>query len=168
MSARRMVFAVLALALASTACQRPAQEPAGLSEEDVASIRASTESFAEAIRAGDWAGATAFYTEDAVFMPPNEPALQGRAAIEAWMGAFPPLTQFSLTAVEIDGRGDLAYVRGTLSMTIMPEGAPQPIQESGKYIEIRRKQSDGSWLMAVDIFNSDLPLPEEGAETAEE
>jgi uncharacterized protein (TIGR02246 family) len=165
MSTRTTLLAVLVLAVASTACQPAAQQVGPLSDEDVAAIRASTESFAEAIRASDWAGVSALYTEDAVFMPPNEPAVQGRAAIEAWMEAFPPITGFSPETVEIDGHGDLAYVRGTLSMTVMPEGAPEPIQETAKYIEIRRKQPDGSWLIAVDIFNSDLPLPEDGGET---
>jgi ketosteroid isomerase-like protein len=31
--------------------------------------------------------------------------------------------------------------------------------DSGKYIEIWRKQSDGTWKLVRDIFNSDLPLP---------
>jgi uncharacterized protein (TIGR02246 family) len=165
MSTRSVLLAALALALASTPCQLPAQEAGPLSEEDVAAIRASAESFAEAMLAGDWAGAAAFYTEDAVVMAPNEPAVQGRAAIEAWMGALARFTEFSVEIVEIDGRGDLAFVRGTGSWTMMPEGASEPIQDTAKYVEIRRKQPDGSWLMAVDIWNSDLPLPQEGSET---
>ena len=35
------------------------------------------------------------------------------------------------------------------------EGAPEPLEEVGKYIEIRMRQPDGSWRLAVDIFNSD-------------
>ena len=92
-------------------------------------------------------------------MPPNQPMVQGSEAILAWMEAFPPLTEFDLIAVEIDGYGDLAYVRGTGTMTMTPEGAPEPIKDTVKFIEIRRKQDDGSWLIAIDIFNSDLPLP---------
>ena len=165
MSARNVVLAALALAVASTGCQPPAQEAGPLSEEDVAAIEASFESLAQAVRAGDGAGAAALYTQDAVFMPPNEPAVQGRVAIEAWTGASPPVTEFSLPIAEIDGRGDLAFVRGTLSITIMPEGAPEPIQDTGKYLVILRRQPDGAWLIAVDVFNSDLPLPEEGSGT---
>jgi ketosteroid isomerase-like protein len=51
-------------------------------------------------------------------------------------------------------------VLGTYTMTIVPPGAPGPVNDSGKYVEVRRKQSDGSWLIAVDIFNSDLPAPQ--------
>jgi ketosteroid isomerase-like protein len=165
MSARTIPLALLALAMAGTACQPPAQEAAGLSEEDVAAIEASLESFAQAIRASDWAALTALYTEDAVFMAPNQPALEGRAAMRAWLELFPPIAQYEATSVEIDGRGDLAHVRGNYSETYTVEGAPEPIHDTGKYVEIWRKQPDGSWLIAVEIWNSDLPLPEEGGES---
>jgi ketosteroid isomerase-like protein len=29
--------------------------------------------------------------------------------------------------------------------------------DKGKYVEIWKKQPDGSWKCAVDMFNSDLP-----------
>ena len=149
---------VLAVLVVIIVAGRPVQQ--GLTSADEAAIRKSIESYAEAVLASDWAGLAAMHTEDAVVMPPNEPAVQGRAALEAWGEAWPPITEFSTAAVEIDGRGDLAFVRGTFAMTIMPEGTPEPIQDTGKYVEIWRKQPDGSWLIAVDIFNSDLPLPE--------
>jgi uncharacterized protein (TIGR02246 family) len=131
-----------------------------LSDEDVAAIKASTKAFMQAVRSEDSAAGAALYTEDAVLMPPNQPMVQGRAAIQTWKEASPTYTEFNLTVEEIDGRGDLAFVRGTYSLAVVPEGAPEPIQDTGKYVEIRRKQPDGSWLIAVDIFNSDLPLPE--------
>ncbi len=165
MSTRSVTFAALELALVSTACQPPAQEPAGLSEEDVAAIRAGYEPFAQAVLAGDWATVAGFYAEDAVFMPPNEPAVEGRAAIQAWHEALPPMTQFILRPIEIDGRGDFAYARATHSIIFTPEGAPEPIRDIGKIVSIFQKQPDGSWLTVVDIFNSDHPLPEEGPGT---
>jgi uncharacterized protein (TIGR02246 family) len=165
MSVRTTLLAALALAVASAACQPPAQEATGVSDEDVAAIRAVMEGLSQAVLVGDGARAAAFDTQDAVFMPPNEPALRGRAAIEAWTDAFPPITEFRLPIEEIDGRGDLAFVRGTISITFTPEGAPEPIQDAGKYVVILRRQPDGAWLIAVDIFNSDLPLPEGGSGT---
>jgi uncharacterized protein (TIGR02246 family) len=130
-----------------------------LSDEDVAAIKASTEAYVQAVKSEDWTTLAALYTEDAVLMPPNQPIVQGREAIQAYGEAFPPTTEFSITPVDIEGRGDLAFVRGTGTWTLTPEGAPEPIQETSKYVEIRRKQEDGSWLIAVDIFNSDMPLP---------
>ena len=37
------------------------------------------------------------------------------------------------------------------------EGAP--LHDAGKYLEILRRQSDGSWRYAVDMYSSDLPVP---------
>ncbi|NIM51970.1 MAG: DUF4440 domain-containing protein [Gemmatimonadales bacterium] len=165
MSTRSVLLAALALALVTSACQPPAQEAGPLSEEDVAAIRSSTESFAQAMLAGDPATVAGFFAEDAVAMPPNEPAVEGRAAIQAWLEALPTVTQDELRLVEVTGRGEIAYGRGTYTLTVMPEGAPEPITDRGKYVAIFRKQPDGSWLIAVDIWNSDQPLPQEGSGT---
>ena len=148
----------LALTLVSfVACQPPG--PAELSEEDIAAIEASAQAWLDAVRASDWPAVAAMYTDDAVFMPPNEPAVVGRDSILAWFEAFPPIGDVDIEVVEIDGRGELVYVRGTYELTITPEGLG-PIADSGKWLEIRRKQADGSWPLSRDIFNSDLALPE--------
>ncbi len=146
------VLAVLSISLA--ACAGGA---ASLSDADIAAIEEVSASFAAAANANDWGGVAALYTEDAVLMPPNGPAVEGQAAIEAFFAAYPPFSGFTLNPVEIDGRGDLAFVRGTYSLTLEIEGM-EPTPDTGKYIEIRRRQPDGSWLLAADIFNSDVPL----------
>ena len=146
------LLAVLAASLA--ACAGGA---ASLSDADIAAIEEGSEAFVAATNANDWGGVAALYTEDAVMMPPNGPAVEGQAAIEAFFAAYPPFSGFTLNPVEIDGRGDLAFVRGTYSMTLEIEGM-EPTPDTGKYIEIRRRQTDGSWLITADIFNSDTPL----------
>jgi len=152
-----MIIPGILLLCFAFSCQR---EAGPLSDDDVAAIKASIEAYMQAVRSEDSAATAALYTENAVLMPPNESMIQGRAAIQTWEEAGPITTEFNLTVEEIDGRGDLAFVRGTYSITVVLEGAPEPIQDTGKYVEIRRKQPDSSWLIAVDIFNSDLPLPE--------
>ena len=134
-----------------------AQTGKGLSQADVTAINEATQAWAKAALAKDWTTVAGLYLDDAVFNPPNEPAAKGRAAIKAWLEKFPPLTHFKLSNVKVDGRGDLAYVLGTYAMTTAPPGAPAPVQDSGKYVEALRRQPDGKWLIAVDIFNSDLP-----------
>jgi uncharacterized protein (TIGR02246 family) len=152
----RPTFLLAALSCAALACQ-PA--PATLSEADITAIRAVTDSFVQRGRARRDSAGAALYAEDGIVMPPNQPAVQGRAAIRSWLEAFPAMSEFSLTIVEIDGRGDLAYVRGTYTLTLAASGKTPAMPDHGKYVEVRRKQADGSWLLAIDIFNSDVPLP---------
>lgn len=157
MLARVALPTLPALALTLFACQ-PAAAP--LSDAEVAAVRAASDAWEENARASDWDAVTALYTEDATLMPPNTESVQGRAAIQAFWEAFPPASELELTSEEVDGRGDLAFERGSYSLTLMIEGMSEPVPDSGKYIVILRRQADGSWLIAADIFNSDLPLPE--------
>lgn len=132
--------------------------PPSLSEADRAGIRAVTDSFVAHARAHrDSAGAT-LYTENASVMPPNGGIVEGRAAIRAWLQQFPPVAEFTLTEVEVDGRGDLAYVRGTYTLTMTDASGKPGAPDHGKYLEVRRRQTDGKWLIVVDIFNSDGPV----------
>jgi len=132
----------------------------GLSDEDLAVIEASTQAFETAMAANDMKGVAATYTEDAVLLPPNSPRVEGRAAIQAYFEGFPPLTSFELEDVEIDGTGEFAYVVGVYTMAL-DMGGEEPVADTGKYMEIRKKQTDGSWLLYRDMFSSDLPVPAE-------
>jgi len=134
------------------------QGPAGLSEADRTAIRQGDENYGNLLNARDFKGLAALYAEDAIVLPSNQAAVQGRAAIQAALEAFPPISNSQFQVLEIEGLGDLAYSRGTYSMTVTPAGAA-PIEDRGKYIEIWRKQADGSWKILRDIWNSDLPLP---------
>lgn len=40
------------------------------------------------------------------------------------------------------------------SFTFLPEDGSEPILVDGKYMSIFQKQSDGSWKLYQDIFNS--------------
>jgi len=128
---------------------------APLSSADTAAIASIHPRFRQALLARDFDTLVACYTDDAVFMPPNHPAVHGRAALKAWMAAFPKASEFTLTIERIEGRADLAYVQGSYAMTIHPDGAPAAVTDRGKYIEIRRRQPNGEWLLEADIFNSD-------------
>ena len=153
----RTTCLLTALSCALVACQQPA--PEGISDADTARIRALAAEFARAAVARSDSATAAQYSMNAVFMPPNQPAVEGRVAIQAWFKAFPPLSAFRLTVLEVDGRGDLAYARGRYALTIAAAGKTPAVSDHGKFLEVRRRQADGRWLMTADIFNSDVPLP---------
>jgi uncharacterized protein (TIGR02246 family) len=151
------------IALATCAClvSQPseAQNLGGLSQTDLRKIDETTQTAVKAALAKDFATWAALFLDDAVVNPPNEPAVKGRAAIRVWLEKFPPITEFKLNNEKVEGRDDLAYVLGTYTMTIVPPGAPGPVKDSGKFVTVLRRQPDGRWLAAVDMFSSDLPGP---------
>jgi uncharacterized protein (TIGR02246 family) len=107
--------------------------------------------------AGDHQGLAGLYTDDGVLMPPNAPAVRGRTAIREFVAAMGKITVMELELVELDGRDDLAYVAGKYRMALQLPGMASPVEDRGKYLEIRRRGSDGVWRIARDMFNSDLP-----------
>ena len=106
-----------------------------------------------AFNAKDPAKVAALYAEDGVVNPPNESAVRGRTAIQSWakgtMGVF---TSITLTPAESTISGNVGYEAGTYSGT-MASGS-----DKGKYV-IVLKRVGGQWLIAHDIFNSDMPPP---------
>lgn len=134
----------------------------GFSDADKAAIRKVTDEVVSISNAAtkDWAAyVKTDYAEDAVIFPPNTAAVQGWDAIQSFVTAMPASSDFKVDVLEIEGWSDLAYVRGTYSMTYTLPGDSGPTKESGKYIEVWRRQPDGSWKVIRDIWNSDLPMP---------
>jgi uncharacterized protein (TIGR02246 family) len=121
-------------------------------------IEGTIQQYVQAMLARDLNAWTGLWIEDAVMMPPNSPALEGREAIIQDFMAGPTPTEFVLDVLYIDCAGDVAYVRGTYSITMTAPGVPDPVRDYGKYLSIFRKQPDATWLFAVDTWNSDLPL----------
>lgn len=97
-----------------------------------------------------------FYQEDARLMAPGRPPVRGSSALrEFWQDEFDQgLVTLNLNAIEIDGSGDLAYEIGTYDLMVRHE-ARGPFQDHGKYVVVYKRQPDGGWKAAADIFNSD-------------
>jgi len=149
---------VLAVAIvASLACQ--SQTIVGLTASDEAAVRQALDIEMKAANAADAAGWAAVYAQDAVVLRPHAPAVQGREAIQQWLATLPPISNAKGQGVELVGYGDLAYLRGSYTMTFSLPGAPAPFDEQGKFLQIYRKQTDGSWKLTREIYNSDLPPP---------
>ena len=173
--AKPLVAAAIALVLAAGCQQEPATETGSAEETatvDVAAIRQAIDdggaAWESAALAGDAAALTALYTEDAILMPPNAPKSEGSAAIEAGFSellAMAPFTAIDIVTegVEVSASGDMAWAHGSYTSTNTVAGVPYP--DTGKWANVSENR-DGQWLMVVDIWNSDTPIP--GTEVATE
>jgi uncharacterized protein (TIGR02246 family) len=104
----------------------------------------------------------ACFAPDAVQMPPNDPPNIGTDHIRAWSGgmlaAFRAEFFLDINEVELAG-DDWAFERGTYTIALTPKAGGTRIHDTGKYLTIYRRQTDHSWLMARDIWNTNNPLP---------
>jgi len=122
-------------------------------------IEAAEQQWLNAFNGGDAAGVAQQYEEQARLMPPNLDILEGRGAIEAFCKEFVATgAQLAFRLLTVHESPQVCSAVGTYEMTIpVPGGEPQ--KDSGKFVEVWRRQGDGSWQIADDIFNSSLPAP---------
>jgi ketosteroid isomerase-like protein len=74
-----------------------------LSKEDISALKTIEEKWPRYSLGADWGKLTALLTDDIVFMPPDEPAVEGKAAVKAWLEKFPPVTAQTVSVVHVEG-----------------------------------------------------------------
>ena len=157
--ARYLVPGCLLVILGCTTGQQP-PAPTDTRAADEAAIRKLDADWAKAGQSKQVDAWLAFYTDDAVVLPPNDQVAIGKDAIRkpvAEMLAMPGLAlSWHPTKVEVARAGDLAYLTGAYELSFNEAGG-KAATDQGKLVEIWKKQPDGSWKCIVDTWNSDLP-----------
>jgi predicted ester cyclase/ketosteroid isomerase-like protein len=95
-----------------------------------------------------------YYSDGAEVVAANGTSMRGRRAILDWFHRFPEIADWKLEDIEIDGAGEVAYVRGNYTM-LLSSRAKLPF-DKGKYLEVWRKQPDDSWKVIRHIFSSEI------------
>lgn len=125
-----------------------------LSEEDETAIRNVVETALQIGFADRPALAAHYWAESAEVVAANGDVIHGRRAITQWLQRFPPVIEWRLSDVTLDGAGEWACARGRYSMDLGPR-AKMPY-DKGQYMEIWRKQADGAWKVARHVYTSEL------------
>jgi ketosteroid isomerase-like protein len=127
---------------------------------DAAVIQALDGQWSATAARKDLAGTVAFYADDAVLLPPNAPIARDRESIrKSWAALLDQSTAVSwkVSKAEVAKSGELGYLYGTYELSF--KGPKGDSGDTGKLVEIWKKQADGKWKCIVDTYNSDLPVP---------
>ena len=143
-------------------CSQPTQAPPEIDlEAERASLMRADRTWSESQVASDDPVdvITAQFLENAHLLAPDAPLIEGSEAIRAVFADLQAIPGYSLSwrpiFAEVGGAGDLGYTIGSYEMVMAPEGAPITIV--GKYMTVWKKQTDGTWRVAADMFNTDGP-----------
>ena len=158
------LLVLLALLSLSIACQtQPAADTrsADTRAADETTLRNLDAEWSKAAGAKDVEKTASYYSDDALVLPPNSPTLQGKAAARGmWQGMFSAPGfggGWKATKVDVATSGDFGYVTGTYEMN-ETDATGKPKTDKGKYLEVWKKQADGTWKCVADMFSSDLPV----------
>lgn len=122
-----------------------------------------TAELVSAVTRGDASAAGALYATDAKLLAPGSPLVAGRGQIEAYWqtGIALGITRIELEArnLEIAHAETVALEVGRYALGVQAGDRGHMVYR-GKYVGIHRRQADGSWRRAVDVFNPDQPSGE--------
>ncbi|HEY3128123.1 MAG TPA: DUF4440 domain-containing protein [Acidobacteriota bacterium] len=126
---------------------------------DEDAIKKILKEYAAGYNSGDVAQVMSLWTEDGIVLATQEPAIVGKKAITAWKKRYFDQFTYRLecTSEEIGIGKDWAFNRGTYTSTATPKSGGRPVQDRGKFIQILRRESNGSWKIARDMGATDLP-----------
>ncbi|MCH9005963.1 MAG: DUF4440 domain-containing protein [Proteobacteria bacterium] len=129
-------------------------------EAEQAALRAAADAYHAAGEALDADTFADFYTSDGLIFPPNEQSVSGRDGAHNFISTFAETpgagVSFSDANVVVAASGDMGY---TLADAVVSFEGPDGEPEEDKIRDFHLwKKQDGEWKIAIDIWNSELPL----------
>jgi uncharacterized protein (TIGR02246 family) len=131
----------------------------GQASKDEAAVARTTAALLDAVNRSDVAGVLAVWSDDGVLMPPHHPSVRGRIEIERYFRQLFEQTRltFSFTASQIQVSENIALERVEYAASARPDNGGAETRDVGKGLHVYRRLANGSWRLAMDIWNSDTP-----------
>lgn len=124
---------------------------------DADEIRALRNAYMRAQNAKNAEGCVQYWDDDGLLLPPNEPGVRGKQALLKWYEAvFQTVSlHVEMSYTDIQVSGEWSFANGTYSGRLIPATGGEPIEDEGKFLEVHRRQADGSWKFARHMWSSD-------------
>jgi uncharacterized protein (TIGR02246 family) len=121
---------------------------------DQREVRAAEEDLARALESEDRTAWVEHYTEDALFVGPGAPPVQGREALLAMARSMAALSSVSIVPVRTEMAAEVAavYIRGSW---ISGGGTGERTRSFIRGILVWRKDHDGRWRVAQELLQQD-------------
>jgi len=167
MRASLNILALVGLSsLFAVSCSPTSQSVTDSQEAEVEAIRQADLAWVVAQEVDGLEGTMSVYLDDAIMLPPNAPMAIGKEAIReasavAGVGSPGFSVKWEPIRIEVARSGEIGYAIGTFEGTAV-DAAGNLVPVKGKYVEIWKKQPDGSWMVAADMFSPDSP-PDSGS-----
>jgi ketosteroid isomerase-like protein len=161
-------FILVTLAAANTACN-PAPANSGAasstasrptassSADDAAALMQTSRDWASAAARGNVDEIVSYWSDDAIVLEPDRPALVGKQAIRGMVEASMKIPKFSITwdpeRAWTSKTGDVGYLIEHNRVTLA-DSTGKVRTMYGKAVTIWKKDASGRWKCVVDVWNN--------------
>ena len=129
-----------------------------LDAEKVRLIRRDSEWARVASEGRDIDRILSYWTDDAVVLPPAVPTIVGKTALRQYVESSLQVPGFQIrwssSDVVLSPDGNLAYMFSKNAVTLDGQNGA-PVTMNGRAVTIWRREPDGEWRCAVDIWNAE-------------
>lgn len=144
---------ILAMLFSAISCQK--QD----TETDITAIKEMINQYEATINTGDFDLWISLWADDGIQMPPGAPARIGKEQIrEAMKPSFDQMIlDIAITSIEdAEVYGDLGLTHCNYTLAVTPKAGGETIiaVPDGKALTLYERQTDGSWKIVYDCFNS--------------
>ena len=157
-----MIRTVLVAASAVTLLGLAACKPSTNTSSIANAIRADETQWNADYAARDASKIAGHYASDAVLMNPGADAVEGQQAAQSAIADALKDPNFTLTfapnRVDVSSDGDMAYSQGHFTFTQSDPTHHARATQTGSYVTVYKKQSDGSWKSVADIASPGAPM----------
>lgn len=112
------------------------------------------------VESGDLEASIELWADDAVMLPPELPALYGKAAIREYVLGAAEIPGFKISwepeVARVSASGDMAYMIEHNVIEVDDESGEKVVTH-GKVVTIWRKDADEQWKNVVDMWNAAPP-----------
>ena len=133
-----------------------------LADTDRSAISAGMDRWLAAFSAADIRGLVADVAADVMVFPPNQPCVNGVAALRQWHEDQMKQVDITFTNVnteEIIGSSRFALHRFSYALRVEQRAGGAAIEDRGVCFWIWQREPSGRWVIARSLWNSSNPLP---------
>ena len=132
--------------------------------DDFFAINAAKTEFRECFNLGDASRVLAIADPDLVSFSDGQPSEFGASGLEALKTRLTNLferftAKLLVIVIEIRFQGDVAYDYGWHDLTLTPKDGGESIRRRYRYVDIWRRNKEGSWKLWMYMDNQDVADP---------
>ena len=132
--------------------------------DDLYAVNAAKSEFREGLNRGDTSRVLAIADPDLVNFSDGQPSEFGESGLDALKSRLANLferftVKLVVIVIEIRLQGDVAYDYGWHDLTLTPKDGGESIRRRYRYVDIWRKNKEGSWKLWMYMDNQDVADP---------